>query len=208
MSDPAPRGLSSISAAPRADEQWQRRLLPLMVQVLIAMALFFFVVSLVQLTYMHNTIRRAPEIDLRPAFEALERAQASTYEDRVIAAQLKALAIVEAGTIQKRYHQTNTALMARVWTRYMGFVTGMILALLGAIFVVGKLQDASSVKLGTSPGIVMVTLGVVLMIVTIYVNHPIEGSDAPSGLRSFSPRAEQGPYALPDTAPDPVPTRP
>ena len=124
-----------------SDQVWQQRMLPLMAQVLIGLTAFFFVVSLVQLTWLHTTIRRAPEINLEPAFAAIDRTPPASDTDRLRAAQLKTLAILDAGTMQRRYHQVNAALMARIWTRYMGFVTGMILALLGAVFILGKLND-------------------------------------------------------------------
>jgi hypothetical protein len=185
-----------------SDQVWQQRMLPLMAQVLIGLTAFFFVVSLVQLTYLHTTIRRAPEINLEPAFAAIDRTPPASDTDRLRAAQLKTLAMLDAGTMQRRYHQVNAALMARIWTRYMGFVTGMILALLGAVFILGKLKEPAE---GTpsqqrgSPGLIMITLGVALMIVTIAVNHRIDVTDAPGYMRTFDP-ASEGIY-LPDSAP-------
>jgi hypothetical protein len=74
----------------------------------------------------------------------------------------------------------------------MGFVTGMILALVGAVFTLGKLQvagggseEANSLanSVRTSPGVVMIVLGVALMISTIVVNHRIDVEDRPSFTR-------------------------
>jgi hypothetical protein len=91
----------------------------------------------------------------------------------------------------------------------MGFVTGMILALLGAFFILGKLQESSSITsqdarltvTRASPGIVMALLGVTLMIVTISVNHRIEFSDAPGNLRYFESGASASGINLPDLPP-------
>lgn len=203
---------------PLSDQAWQQRMLPLMAQLLIGLTVFFFVVSLVQLTYLHSTIRKAPEIDLAPAFAAIEKTQPSSDVDRIRAAQLKTLAILEAGTMQRRYHQVNAALMARIWKGYMGFVTGMILALLGSVFILGKLQDAgeggSPVRRASS-GLIMVTLGVTLMIVTIAVNHRIDVTDTSAYLRMFDAGSApatgfQLPADPPGSAPAPAaaPTRP
>lgn len=189
-----------------SDQVWQQRMLPLMAQVLIGLTAFFFVVSLVQLTYLHTTIRRAPEINLEPAFAAIDQTPPASDTDRLRAAQLKTLAILDAGTMQRRYHQVNAALMARIWTRYMGFVTGMILALLGAVFILGKLKEpaeGTTAQPRGSPGLIMITLGVALMIVTIAVNHRIDVTDAPGYMRTFDP-ASEGIY-LPDSAPAPPP---
>ena len=43
--------------------------------------------------------------------------------------------------IKQRYHQANVLLMAGVRVRYPGLVTGMILALIGAVFVLGKIRE-------------------------------------------------------------------
>jgi hypothetical protein len=66
--------------------------------------------------------------------------------------------------------------MSRLWTTYLGFVTGMIFALVGAMFVLGKLESDPSelkTKVGTaldtsfksaSPGLVLAVLGVIAYI--------------------------------------------
>lgn len=194
---------------PVSDQTWQQRMLPLMAQMLIGLTAFFFVVSLVQLTYLHSTIRRAPEINLEPAFAAIDRTPPATDNDRLRAAQLKTLAILDVGTTQRRYHQVNAALMARIWTRYMGFVTGMILALLGAVFMLGKLQEPSAESPAArraSSGLIMVVLGVALMITTIAVNHRIDVTDAPGYLRTFDAGGTPADgIQLPETAPAPPP---
>jgi hypothetical protein len=189
-----------------SDQDWQRRMLPLMAQLLIGLTAFFFVVSLVQLTWMHLRISKAPEISLVPAFAAIDSSPPASDTDRLRAAQLKTLALLDAGTMQRRYHQTNAALMARIWTRYMGFVTGMILSLIGAVFILGKINEpagGSATPRRASAGMLMITLGVALMITTIVVNHRIDVTDAPDYLRTFDPGSES--ITLPDSAPAPPP---
>ena len=194
-----------------SDQAWQQRMLPLMAQFLIGLTVFFFVVSLVQLTYLHTTIRRAPALDVTPAFADIDRTPPASDTDRLRVAQLKTLATLDVGTMQRRYHQVNAALMARIWTRYMGFVTGMILALLGAVFMLGKLQDAGESSATPRPrvpsGLIMIGLGVALMITTIAVNHRIDVTDAPGYLRTFDAGSEG--IQLPDSAPvAPAPVQP
>jgi len=79
--------------------------------------------------------------------------------------------------------------MARIWVRYLGFITGMILSFIGAIFVLGKLREpktemsvSGSVKthIATqSPGIILVLLGSIIMLTTILSHHQISVVDAP-----------------------------
>lgn len=112
--------------------------------------------------------------------------------------QWRSLVVLDSHILQQRYHQANVLLMARIWVRYLGFVTGMMLSMIGAVFILGKLREPTTeltlgnegenqkipsnlkVQLVTqSPGIVLVTLGTVLMLITILVHHSIEVNDAP-----------------------------
>jgi len=104
--------------------------------------------------------------------------------------RLRTSALLEANVIARRYHQANVLLMSRVWANYLGFVTGMTLALVGAAFILGQLQTATSTlenKTGpaqvslstTSPGLALCVLGVILMITTIVSHHDIQTQDVP-----------------------------
>jgi len=95
---------------------------------------------------------------------------------------------MEAFIVENRYHQVSVSLMAGLWLRYLGFVTGMILSLVGASFVLGKLREPvteiagklSNVNLSlqsASPGIILVFLGAVLMIATILDEDKYELED-------------------------------
>ena len=97
--------------------------------------------------------------------------------------------MLEANLVARRHHQADVMLMASIWSRYLGFITGMILALVGAAFTLGQLRDrgttieagASSAKAtltSASPGIVMAVLGVALMITTIVTVHQLSTRDA------------------------------
>lgn len=165
-----------------ATQEWQERLLPLMVWLLVGLTVFFFVASLFQLVYLHANIREAPRLELPSAAEM--------RDDATGTAGLVALIELEGNLIERRYHQANVLLMSRVWARYLGFVTGMILALVGAAFILGKLrEEASDVAVkgsaaeltirSTSPGLVLAVLGVVLMITTIVTHHEITTADTP-----------------------------
>jgi len=194
------------------DRLWQKRMLPLMTQVVLGLAIFFFVVSLVQLTYLHARIREAPGLGLTPAFTALAEREDLTFDQRYSIARMEVLVGLDAATMQRRYHQVNASLMARVWTRYMGFVTGMILSVMGALFILGKIQEPTSVSrtvedegrfvISTaSPGLILTVLGMVLMMTAIMVNHRIDTSDVPGFVR-YLDGAELN---VADDGPPPVP---
>jgi hypothetical protein len=117
----------------------------------------------------------------------------------VASAEFRTLASLDASILDRRYHQANVQLMGRLWTSYLGFVTGMILALVGAVFILGKMRvdqsefgasgGGGAVSLrSTSPGLLMAVLGVLLMTVTIVTHHPIQTADSAVFLRMMEPR--------------------
>jgi hypothetical protein len=156
----------------------QERLLPMMVALLLVLAFFFFASSFWQLYYINQSILRMPTIDIQPASGATLMAGAQTFDDALKARKLEVETNMEVFIVTQRYHQVNVMLMAGLWVRYLGFITGMILAIVGASFVLGKLREppqklegkfsAIDVSLRTtSPGIILVVLGVVLMFATL-----------------------------------------
>jgi hypothetical protein len=169
---------------------WQDRMLPLMQRMIIGLTLFFFLASFAQLYFLHQSIGQAPRIDLSSILPNSTIAQDSEQSMSVDAVHSRALLLLEANALERRHHQANVLLMSRVWVRYLGFVTGMILALVGAVFILGKLREPASEinaegKLvsiavrSASPGIVLAFLGVTLMLATIVTHHEIQVRDVP-----------------------------
>jgi hypothetical protein len=166
---------------------WQNRLLPVMLKMVIGLTIFFFVASFVQLFYLQNHMATSTGLDLKallPVTKPGDLADKSSLD----AVRWTGLVALEQYSIQRRYHQANVLLMARVWTRYLGFVTGMICTLVGAIFILGKLQEPASALSGeapswkfsvttTSPGLMLAVLGTVLMVTTLVVPARIEVED-------------------------------
>ena len=182
-----------------AENPWQERLLPLMIRMVVGVTLFFFVTSLAQLIYLHFNIQQAPRLDYSTLIEVSRKDSAAS------SVEFRALAMLEANIVERRYHQLNVILMSRVWARYLGFCTGMILAMVGAVFILGKLkehpteisaeiQGSSFALRSMSPGLIMAVLGVGLMVTTIVTHHYIISNDKAVYL---------GMYAEPeDTYPD------
>lgn len=213
----------------RTRGRWQARLLPLMSLVLIVGALFFAVMSVVELRDFYARVEHRP-LDLQASF--------ATYEARIPAQErlspdyleFRIRALLEADALQRRYHQANATMLARVWTRQLGFLTGMILSVVGAAFILGRLQgdptriDAEGrnfkAALATSsPGIVLCSLGTLLMAITLAIPFGVETSDRalflqPS-IRIPPPQAGslggtdlQDSPVRPDAPPDPGPPPP
>ena len=135
------------------------------------------------------------------------------------ASKQQALILLEDNALQRRHHQANVLLMSRIWVKYLGFVTGMILAFVGAVFILGKMEESRSEVTGksnffelsvnsTSPGILLTILGCALMITTIFTNPVIEVNDRALflqslGANSASSSEEQKPPLNKNSASDP-----
>ena len=181
-------------------ESWQKKLLPFMIGSILFMGLFFFVVSLVQLYYFYGEVRHT-DFSLKPVLEEFE-AKHKTEHDNLGYLRWKTMILLEQNVIKRRYHQVNSAMLARVWTRYMGFVTGMILALVGAAFILGKLRepptnlsaDTKVIKASvysSSPGIILAVLGTILMVLTLAIPFEIKTRDIPTYTRSMLPEPKE-----------------
>lgn len=171
-------------------KSWQNRLLPFLIAMVGGLTIFFFWISMNQLESLQERIEHSPELDLASALERMESEMALGTTDRLLYAQWKTLALLEENALERRYHQANVLLMSRSWIRYLGFITGMILALVGAAFILGKLRETGSdlslsnaaanvtIK-STSPGLVLGVLGTILMLTTIVTNSEIDTRDGP-----------------------------
>ena len=163
------------------DRAWQNKLLPYMIGAVIFFAVFFLFASMYQLYSLKMEIESEPEINS----DFLYSRGVDFNQQR-----WNSLVALEVHVLQQRYHQANISIMSRLWVRYLGFVTGMILAFMGAVFIVGKLKEGATIdvqgeglkaNLATqSPGIVLAFLGVVLMVVTIVIHHKVDVRDRPT----------------------------
>jgi hypothetical protein len=178
------------SSAPATDarelEAWRRNLLPFSIIGLTAMAILFFTVSIWQLQRLDTTLAYRPSHEVQAALAGYEK----TAQPDGDYLRWKTLVLLEEDAIDHRYEQVNATLILRAWTRHLGFLTGMILSLVGAIFILARLSE-SETKLSTnlkvlrfalattSPGIVLATLGAVLMVITLTVDFQFTTSDAP-----------------------------
>ena len=166
----------------RSNEQWQTKLLPFMTSIIILLAVFFFITTLLQMIYLQISIANSPQFDVNKSLSGLQIDSAVNYQQKIEVTRLRSLILLEDVAMAKQYHQANVLLMSRLWISYIGFVTGMILAFTGAAFILGKLIEPPSTldaasgenKLSfktASPGLMLCLLGTVLMLATIVVHH-------------------------------------
>lgn len=188
--------------------RWQRRLLPFMTGGLLTLGLIFFAATL----WHYNDLQRHFEVAMPDLREELRR-----LDNPAITPEYKdwyARALLEEIALKRRYQQNAIGLQARIWTRMMGFLTGMVLVFSGCIFILGKLredvqmsgdvQGAKWALVTSSPGLVLALAGTVLMALAIYVPSTIESTDSvvylPVQAKVLAP-AKAPPAAPPDMAP-------
>lgn len=168
------------AGADRERSRWQLLLLPLMAAIVVGLTVFFFSVSRQQLEQLQTRIAEAPAVDLQATFGG----PAPDIETE----RWRTLALLEQNALEHRYRQAKVLLMSRLWLKYLGFVTGMIIAIVGAAFVLGRLRGSGgkgSVEGGgikaafetTSPGLVLAFLGAGLMLTTMVSQSDIQVTD-------------------------------
>jgi hypothetical protein len=173
--------------------RWQTKLLPLMAGSLIALGAIFFVSSLWQYDRLQQYFD-PPKMELREELKRLqpgvEVVQTQEYRDWYVRALLEEMAM------KRRYQQNSVVVQARVWTRLMGFLTGMVLVFSGCVFILGKLRenvtvsgDMSSAKwtlITSSPGVALAFFGSGLIAFAIYLPATVESSDSAVYLPSYA----------------------
>jgi hypothetical protein len=193
---------------------WQRGLLPFMTHFVVMMAVAFFLFSGFHVYEVTRYIQEDQRQDIRTTVQAeISRPLATPLTATDLTNN--ALILLEADALDKRYHQAGGMLMSRIWSRQLTFITGMVLAFVGAVFILGKLSESSSqisgetaqVKLAitsASPGLILSFLGTSLIIASLFVASNLDVADGAAYVNRLQPaRQLQGAPAIaePDAAP-------
>lgn len=165
---------------------WQNKLLPFMVIVPVLLVTTFIVLATIQMTKFDTLLDEKPDSALMARI--IPASGEVLSQDK---AKWETLTFLEQQSLDKRYRQGGLLLMSRIYTKYLGFFTGMLMAIVGAVFIIGKLSiGRSSVNMSakdlikanvvtTSPGIIFGVLGTVLMALTILQHNDITVQDSP-----------------------------
>jgi hypothetical protein len=160
-----------------------------MVRMLVGLSVFFLLASAADLAFLHVQVLQEHNFDVTAAFVHLTPTAETSHQQLLDEARLRAIILLESNTIERHYHQASALVLSRLWKDYLGFVTGMILSLVGAAFVLGKLNAPRSEMSGktpvgevtlktASPGLVLTVLGVALMITTLVTHSEISVRNA------------------------------
>ena len=191
-------------------EAWQAKLLPFMITGLAVMVVLFFVGTFWNYAGLHARLE-LQEPDIAVALEKARSTSASpAYQDWYMRVML------EDRALRSRHHQNTAVIESRVWTRFMGFMTGMMMVLCGCIFILGKLEsqfEGNAKTAGSegamktnSPGLVLAVVGSVLIAISLSVSVTVEVVDRPVYLADPGQANERPAPTLPPPLPLPSET--
>jgi hypothetical protein len=184
-----------LSPAEKELSAWQRRLMPWLVILPTVLAALFILLATIRL----QKFERFTFDEQRSVFDTSlpspsDSSGIGTKSERYL--KLYILTKMEEHSLNKRYSQAGVITMSTIYTKYLGFFTGMILAIVGSAFVISKLkEDVSQIEgsysetaklklLSSSPGVVFAVLGTVLMSISIINKGEVKVDDVPLYLNS------------------------
>lgn len=158
---------------PESQNAWQRLLLPFMTRAIVLAGLAFFLSSFIHVLMMHSDLR------MKPGETRLELPQSSAQSGPPMPGAWAGLLALEHQALLHRQQTINAVVLRQTSLLHLGFLTGTVLCLVGAVFVLGRLQTPESSIEGVaptlkfsvrtaSPGIVLALLGSGLMCATLY----------------------------------------
>ncbi|MDQ2092339.1 hypothetical protein [Marimonas arenosa] len=152
------------------------RLVSLAVKTVLVLAVFFFLVSLVQLSYLHWTLQKTLPSGV-PGFA--ERILNAPDPGDIARQKLAVASLLESEAIVRRHENAHVTQMGHLWIRYLGSVTGMIMAVIGSVFILarvrtpgrseisGEYQNFKLAMASASPGLILVVLGCLMMTIAV-----------------------------------------
>ena len=159
-------------------EGWQRKVLPVMTRAIATMGFLFFVSSLIQVHLMGAELRMQPET--KPWLATSLGGFSGDIQAELM--RWNSLVVLEHETLRARTQSVNAVILRQASLMHLGFLTGMVLCLIGAVFVLGRLQTPVSSLSGeahnakaalrtSSPGIVLAALGSALIVATLFHHY-------------------------------------
>ncbi|WP_439695083.1 hypothetical protein ACFGVS_18410 [Mucilaginibacter sp. AW1-7] len=170
-------------------QKWQKSLLPFMQIAIVLLTVFYLVASYLQFNAVTEKIQKPISADLSKITDVYTLGKMTNNAITSADKKMMIQATFEAYTVQARQQNLEVLLMSRTWIKYLGFITGMILCVVGCTFILGKLSDKNptsgtatvsqaqvSIK-SNSPGLIMAALGTILIVTSIITHQNIEKTD-------------------------------
>lgn len=180
--------MSEAGEASTRNHRWQVKLLPFMTGSLVALAACFFAATLWNYSSLQGQLQR-PVSDIQGVLDRLPKMDASQKQWYVSA-------VLEEQSLRSRHQQNGAVVSASIWTRFMGFMTGMVLVIAGSVFILGKLESTfeGNANLNgyqgslttTSPGLVLAVAGTLLIGISLLMKVEVQIDDRPVYLPGHS----------------------
>jgi len=181
---------TTASATPviDGDEQFKRlyvRIVPFVIIIPVLFLILFIVVSMLQLRDINSRIEEGKSNTIKEMIGRLH--DKDTLSEAYN--QFLTLAELEEESLSERYRQGHYSLVSRSFKQYLGFFTGIIMVIVGSLFVLLKLReqiDGSASKgegwkfslVTNSPGVVFGVVGAVLISIALKINDRINVTDS------------------------------
>jgi uncharacterized protein YacL len=166
--------------------EWQNKLLPWFIILPTVLITLFILLATRQVTQINKRMQITQDTTFVQQMMAKTDARFTSDLEYY---KWIALVKLEQESFYRRYNQAELLLMSRIFTKYLGFFTGMILAIVGAVFIIGRIREDENNIEGTvaekarfnlvtsSTGIIFGLLGTALMMTTILHHRDIEVRD-------------------------------
>jgi hypothetical protein len=171
---------------------WQKKLMLWTIGMPSLLIIVFIAIATIQLNRFNDQITTKNESELNNIIRpALITDTSLSHNSRLNYIKWYSLTKMEEIAMNKRYNQGGLLVMSRVFIKYLGFFTGMILAIVGAVFIISKIKEdvttisaefatnAKAALASSSPGIVFGCLGAALMLASILQHTEINVKDMP-----------------------------
>ena len=165
--EPAAPSMPASATSARQLDRWQRRLLPFLLVGLLTLGLAFFASTV----FNYSLLMRSLGSESTETQVQLLRINAdlATPQER----QWASRALLEERALRRGYDFAAVNLQARIWTRFMGFMVGMVMVLSGCLFILARMEvsfdgqakvtEGGGALRTNSPGLVLAVLGTLLM---------------------------------------------
>jgi hypothetical protein len=166
----------------RVQPVWSRRLLLIM-----GSAIFVIVISL---PLIRLNIQESQEINIKQDLDYIDKNAEGDAPNKLEYTKWKTRAIFESNSLQHRHHVIHENLIAQAWYRSLGFVVGVLLLIVGTKFVFERSKGNDTkfeytdkswkpLILITSPGLILVLIGALLLISSMFITTTINWNDSP-----------------------------
>jgi hypothetical protein len=170
------------------DEQFRRlyvKIVPFVIVIPVLFLILFIIVSMLQLRDINSRIEEGKSQTIKEMISRLHDKDTLSEAHN----QFLTLAVLEEESLSERYRQGHYSLVSRSFKQYLGFFTGIIMVIVGSLFVLLKLREQidSSASRGegwkfslvtNSPGVVFGVVGAVLISIALKINDRINVTDS------------------------------